>query len=77
MGSRCYTTIVKFLRKEGKKTVEVILHSFRFPLKAVKVMHTVSMRTEATIAGSEMPSNLGQVFKVSNYVFIFIFIIKL
>ncbi|KAB5531683.1 hypothetical protein DKX38_018353 [Salix brachista] len=35
----------------------------KFPLKAVKVMHTVSLRTEATIAGSEMPPNLGQAFK--------------
>ncbi|KAJ6881589.1 hypothetical protein NC651_028245 [Populus alba x Populus x berolinensis] len=35
----------------------------KFPLKAVKVMHTVSLRTEATIAGVEMPSNLGQAFK--------------
>ncbi|KAG6752769.1 hypothetical protein POTOM_042807 [Populus tomentosa] len=35
----------------------------KFPLKAVKVMHTVSLRTEATIAGGEMPSNLGQAFK--------------
>ncbi|KAF8020351.1 hypothetical protein BT93_G0910 [Corymbia citriodora subsp. variegata] len=35
----------------------------KFPLKAVKVMHTVSLRTEATIAAGEMPSNLGQVFK--------------
>ncbi|XP_050254693.1 plastidial pyruvate kinase 2-like isoform X2 [Quercus robur] len=36
---------------------------FRFPLKAVKVMHTVALRTEATISGSEMPANLGQAFK--------------
>ncbi|OWM79611.1 hypothetical protein CDL15_Pgr023023 [Punica granatum] len=35
----------------------------KFPLKAVKVMHTVSLRTEATIAPGEMPSNLGQAFK--------------
>ncbi|KAM7272687.1 hypothetical protein ACFE04_027350 [Oxalis oulophora] len=35
----------------------------KFPLKAVKVMHTVALRTEAAIAGSEMPLNLGQVFK--------------
>ncbi|XP_050254692.1 plastidial pyruvate kinase 2-like isoform X1 [Quercus robur] len=35
----------------------------RFPLKAVKVMHTVALRTEATISGSEMPANLGQAFK--------------
>jgi hypothetical protein len=38
--------------------------SGRFPLKAVKVMHTVALRTEATITGGETPSNLGQVFKV-------------
>ncbi|XBI18399.1 hypothetical protein VPH35_060192 [Triticum aestivum] len=36
----------------------------KFPLKAVKVMHTVALRTEATIIGGETPSNLGQVFKV-------------
>lgn len=36
----------------------------RFPLKAVKVMHTVALRTEATIAGGVMPPNLGQAFKV-------------
>lgn len=35
----------------------------KFPLKAVKVMHTVALRTEATITGGETPSNLGQVFK--------------
>ncbi|KAK9292798.1 hypothetical protein L1049_020778 [Liquidambar formosana] len=35
----------------------------KFPLKAVKVMHTVSLRTEATMVGSEMPPNLGQAFK--------------
>ncbi|CAK7324065.1 unnamed protein product [Dovyalis caffra] len=35
----------------------------KFPLKAVKVMHTVSLRTEATIAGGEMPPNLGEAFK--------------
>ncbi|GMI99646.1 plastidic pyruvate kinase beta subunit 1, PLASTIDIAL PYRUVATE KINASE 1 [Hibiscus trionum] len=35
----------------------------KFPLKAVKVMHTVALRTEATISGGEMPPNLGQVFK--------------
>lgn len=40
------------------------LISDRFPLKAVKVMHTVALRTEATITGGETPSNLGQVFKV-------------
>ncbi|KAG9141721.1 hypothetical protein Leryth_026138 [Lithospermum erythrorhizon] len=35
----------------------------KFPLKAVKVMHTVSLHTEATIIGSETPANLGQAFK--------------
>ena len=37
----------------------------RFPLKAAGVMHTVALRTEATITTStEMPPNLGQAFKV-------------
>ncbi|PKI63470.1 hypothetical protein CRG98_016137 [Punica granatum] len=40
----------------------------KFPLKAVKVMHTVSLRTEATIAPGEMPSNLGQAFKVTSHI---------
>lgn len=35
----------------------------KFPLKAVKVMHTVSLRTEATIVGGEHPANLGPAFK--------------
>ncbi|KAI3735365.1 hypothetical protein L6452_14861 [Arctium lappa] len=35
----------------------------KFPLKAVKVMHTVSLRTEASIVGGVTPSNLGQAFK--------------
>ncbi|XP_027103652.1 plastidial pyruvate kinase 2 [Coffea arabica] len=35
----------------------------KFPLKAVKVMHTVSLRTEATMVGGERPHNLGQAFK--------------
>ncbi|XP_043717024.1 plastidial pyruvate kinase 2 [Telopea speciosissima] len=35
----------------------------KFPLKAVKVMHTVSLRTEATVVKSEQPPNLGQAFK--------------
>ncbi|KAG8381212.1 hypothetical protein BUALT_Bualt06G0098700 [Buddleja alternifolia] len=35
----------------------------KFPLKAVKVMHTVSLRTEATIVGPQAPPNLGQAFK--------------
>ncbi|KAF9586897.1 hypothetical protein IFM89_039874 [Coptis chinensis] len=34
-----------------------------FPLKAVKVMHTVSLRTEATMVGGQQPPNLGQAFK--------------
>lgn len=37
---------------------------FRFPLKAVKVMHTVALRTEASLVGGETPSNLGQALKV-------------
>lgn len=40
------------------------LMTCRFPLKAVKVMHTVALRTEATISCGEMPPNLGQAFKV-------------
>ncbi|XP_058096005.1 plastidial pyruvate kinase 2-like [Magnolia sinica] len=35
----------------------------KFPLKAVKVMHTVALRTEATMVGGENPSNLGRAFK--------------
>ncbi|XP_024022342.1 plastidial pyruvate kinase 2 [Morus notabilis] len=35
----------------------------KFPLKAAKVMHTVALRTEATITGGTMPANLGQAFK--------------
>ncbi|KAK7343719.1 hypothetical protein VNO77_12700 [Canavalia gladiata] len=35
----------------------------KFPLKAVKVMHTVALRTEATIPGGQMPPNIGHVFK--------------
>lgn len=35
----------------------------KFPLKAVKVMHTVALRTEASLVGGETPSNLGQAFK--------------
>lgn len=35
----------------------------KFPLKAVKVMHTVSLRTEATITGGETPLSLGQALK--------------
>ncbi|CAA0843076.1 Plastidial pyruvate kinase 2 [Striga hermonthica] len=35
----------------------------KFPLKAVKVMHTVSLRTEDTIVGTKTPLNLGHAFK--------------
>ncbi|KAL6503900.1 putative protein kinase YGL059W [Orobanche gracilis] len=35
----------------------------KFPLKAVKVMHTVSLRTEASIGGAQTPPHLGQAFK--------------
>ncbi|KAJ3695174.1 hypothetical protein LUZ60_000551 [Juncus effusus] len=35
----------------------------KFPLKAVKVMHTVALRTEATITGGHTPANLGRAFK--------------
>ncbi|XP_042436847.1 plastidial pyruvate kinase 2-like [Zingiber officinale] len=35
----------------------------KYPLKAVKVMHTVALRTEATLNGGEAPANLGQAFK--------------
>ncbi|QCE08126.1 plastidial pyruvate kinase 2-like [Vigna unguiculata] len=35
----------------------------KFPLKAVKVMHTVALRTEATITGGQLPPNIGNVFK--------------
>lgn len=35
----------------------------KYPLKAVKVMHTVALRTEATIVGGEKPANLGLAFK--------------
>ncbi|KAL2922141.1 Plastidial pyruvate kinase 2 [Bienertia sinuspersici] len=37
----------------------------KFPLKAVKVMHTVSLRTEATLVGAaaQTSHSLGQVFK--------------
>ncbi|THU61999.1 hypothetical protein C4D60_Mb01t00520 [Musa balbisiana] len=33
------------------------------PLKAVKVTHTVALRTEATVNGGDQPSNLCQPFK--------------
>ncbi|KAJ7222880.1 hypothetical protein O6H91_Y465500 [Diphasiastrum complanatum] len=35
----------------------------KYPLKAVKVMHTVAMRTEATLPKEQPPANLGQAFK--------------
>ncbi|XP_072964990.1 plastidial pyruvate kinase 2-like [Typha angustifolia] len=35
----------------------------KFPLKAVKVMHTVALRTEATMVGEEKLNNIGQAFK--------------
>ncbi|XP_051143575.1 plastidial pyruvate kinase 2-like [Andrographis paniculata] len=35
----------------------------KFPLKAVKVMHTVSLRMEATLPGIQAPANLGESFK--------------
>lgn len=35
----------------------------RFPLKAVKVMHTVALRTEATVVEADKPTNLRQAFK--------------
>ncbi|KAJ6795228.1 plastidial pyruvate kinase 2 [Iris pallida] len=35
----------------------------KFPLKAVKVMHTVALRTEATVVESEKPTNLREAFK--------------
>ncbi|KAG0610354.1 hypothetical protein M758_7G058900 [Ceratodon purpureus] len=35
----------------------------KYPLKAVRVMHTVAMRTEATMPEEEPPANLGRAFK--------------
>lgn len=35
----------------------------KYPLKAVKVMHTVALRTEATMSEVQAPANLGRVFK--------------
>eukprot|EP00271_Cylindrocystis_brebissonii_P016109 TRINITY_DN39310_c0_g1_i1.p1 TRINITY_DN39310_c0_g1~~TRINITY_DN39310_c0_g1_i1.p1 ORF type:complete len:616 (+),score=125.11 TRINITY_DN39310_c0_g1_i1:233-2080(+) len=35
----------------------------KFPLKAVRVMHTVAMRTEATMPDTQPPANLGRAFK--------------
>jgi len=42
-------------------------------LKAVKVMHTVALRTEATIPGGETPADLGQAFKVCHLHFFSLF----
>jgi hypothetical protein len=66
---------------QGKKNINryqfyiFYLVFYRYPLKAVKVMHTVALRTEATIVGGEKPENLGQAFKVrklSIYTLIFV-----
>ncbi|KAI5076322.1 hypothetical protein GOP47_0008387 [Adiantum capillus-veneris] len=35
----------------------------KYPLKAVKVMHTVALRTEATVSEVNAPENLGYAFK--------------
>ncbi|CAM6129147.1 unnamed protein product [Calypogeia fissa] len=35
----------------------------KYPLKAVKVMHTVALRTEATLPEEQPPANLGRAFK--------------
>lgn len=35
----------------------------KYPLKAVRVMHTVAMRTEATMPETQAPANLGKAFK--------------
>jgi pyruvate kinase len=35
----------------------------KYPLKAARVMHTVAMRTEATMPEEEPPANLGRAFK--------------
>ncbi|KAL6127197.1 hypothetical protein ACLB2K_075239 [Fragaria x ananassa] len=35
----------------------------KYPLKAVKVMHTVALRTEVTVVPGQMPTNLGKAFK--------------
>lgn len=35
----------------------------KFPLKAVRVMHSVALRTEATMAVPNSPANLGRAFK--------------
>jgi pyruvate kinase len=38
---------------------------FRYPLKAVKVMHTVALRTEATMLRGKSPENFERGVKVS------------
>lgn len=43
-------------------------------MKAVKVMHTVALRTEATILGGELPANLGKAFKVREHTIIYSFL---
>ncbi|CAL5209428.1 unnamed protein product [Lathyrus oleraceus] len=35
----------------------------KFPIKAAKVMHTVALRTEASLSSGQIPPNIGQVFK--------------
>lgn len=44
---------------------EITYLFIRHPLKSVKVMHAVALRTEATLNGGEAPANLGQAFKVT------------
>jgi len=43
----------------------------RYPLKAARVMHTVAMRTEATMPEEEPPANLGRAFKVFTSICLF------
>ena len=57
-----FHTLIYLEYKSRYKTKLMVFD--RFPLKAVKVMHTVALRTEATITGGETPADLGQVFKV-------------
>lgn len=67
MESEYFFSIVYIVNEticEKEILIEEISCLCRFPLKAVKVMHTVALRTEATIAGGTMPPNLGQAFKV-------------
>lgn len=45
-----------------------LYYVFRYPLKAVRVMHTVAMRTEATMPEEEAPANLGRAFKVTAFI---------